>query len=117
MKERHTMSLNCFTSFSFLTPISLINLLLQQWVKEIVSLSFFSARPDGRDHENECPALCQMQDLSYIATQARCCPGWLKTVQCNFPPCVRIKVLQVAGHRARRKKKKKKICFEDDLGL
>lgn len=41
MKERHTMSLNCFTSFSFLTPISLINLLLQQWVKEIVSLSFF----------------------------------------------------------------------------
>lgn len=42
MKERHTMSLNCFTSFSFLTLISLINLLLQQWVKEIVSLSFFS---------------------------------------------------------------------------
>lgn len=41
MKERHTMRLNCFTSFSFLMPISLINLLLQQWVKEIVLLSSF----------------------------------------------------------------------------
>lgn len=41
MKERHTISWNCFTSFSFLMPISLINLLLQQWVKGIMLLSFF----------------------------------------------------------------------------
>lgn len=41
MKERHTISWNCFTSLSFLMPISLINLLLQQWVKGIMLLSFF----------------------------------------------------------------------------
>jgi hypothetical protein len=40
MKERHTMSWNCFTSLSFLMPISLINL-LQQWVKGIMLLRFF----------------------------------------------------------------------------
>lgn len=53
------MSRDCFTFFSFLTPISLINLLLQQWVKEIVSLGFFPAGSNGRDHGNACPASCQ----------------------------------------------------------
>lgn len=94
MKERHTISWDCFTSFSFLTPISLINLLLQQWVKEIVSVGFFSCRIEWQRSWQCVP--CLLPGLGLRLDTAQCGPKRTKTAPRNSPHALQPRVRQSA---------------------